>query len=800
MIVPLPLLGVLFACEAGPLPPDRVGDNLARGRPYTLSPAPNYQHCTDAGDAVQLTDGRYTEGHFWTTQSTVGWQGAKPVLITVDLGSDRPIGGAGYSTAAGVAGVTWPVTIALFVSDDAQRWFGAGDLVALSASKGGPPASGYAVHRYTADGLQCHGRYLCFMVAGEGPYVFCDEVEVYSGPDSLRERARDVAPVSDLRTAYLADAASAAVRRDILADIEAVERTLEAPWVLTEMRQSLRRELDAARADLPGVRMAPDARATVPYNALHERVLRVRAATWRAERIKLCVWGCGPWDPLDHADGPKPFVRAAGVDLVMLKGEVRGSVFNITNPTDHQVRLRLTWRGAGGPERPSWLTVHEVAWTGVAGSRPVASALPEARLAGNGWEVAAPSGMTRQVWLSIDSSKAGTGTMSGRLEVTGDGLRATVPVRVRVSRLAMPSRLSLSLGGWDYTQSPTYGVTERNVDAVTAFLRRYHVDAPWAQAHVMPFGEHDASGKMIAPPGTSLMDRWIERWRGSRFFFVFAAFSPPGPRTSEKRRRLADWITFWVRHLEARGVKPSQLGLLLLDEPREPEHDAAVARYAEAIHKAQPEVRVFEDPIWPKPQQTTRELLDAADVLCPNRPMWVADRAAYEAVFLPYIRPGKALAFYSCSGPVRKLDPYSYHRLQAWDAFRYGAIHMGFWAFGDAGGGSSWNEFAAPGTGFCPQFLDADGCTTSKHMEAIREGLYDYETLRLLRDAADLADQAHTSAKAVGVARELLTEGVRRVTEGPGAGGMWWSDRKDRSVADATRTSAIEILEALTTR
>ena len=33
------------------------GENIARGARYTLAPAPNYGHCSDAGDATQL--GRY---------------------------------------------------------------------------------------------------------------------------------------------------------------------------------------------------------------------------------------------------------------------------------------------------------------------------------------------------------------------------------------------------------------------------------------------------------------------------------------------------------------------------------------------------------------------------------------------------------------------------------------------------------------------------------------------------------------------------------------------------------------------
>ena len=74
-------------------------ENLAVGKPYTLEPSPNYPHCTDPGDATQLTDGQYTDGYFWTQKSTVGWSGVEPIIITIDLGQVQPIRGASWSTA-----------------------------------------------------------------------------------------------------------------------------------------------------------------------------------------------------------------------------------------------------------------------------------------------------------------------------------------------------------------------------------------------------------------------------------------------------------------------------------------------------------------------------------------------------------------------------------------------------------------------------------------------------------------------------------------------------------------------------
>jgi len=514
--------------------------------------------------------------------------------------------------------------------------------------------------------------------------------------------------------------------------------------------------------------------------------------------LRLRLWPAGRWDPLAPGDTPRPGLRPPSIALTMLRNEVRGAALNVTNPGPAVARMELRWRARGGPAHPPWLGVREVAWTATAAGAATASALPDAPRTRTGWRIEVPAGCTKQVWLSVDSGPLTPGSLRGALDFTLAGQTvARVPLDVRVLRAAMPAQLSLSLGGWDYTDGPGRDITESNLSATVAFLRRYHVDAPWATTAVMPFGRHDEEGRMVEPPDTARMDAWLDRWRGARTYCVFSAFDGPPPITPADKRRVREWIAFWAAHLRQRGVSPSRLWLLLVDEPYTPDMDRTVAGYAAEIRAAEPEVGIFEDPIWEDPAAASREMLESAAVLCPNRTMWIARRTAYESVYLPLQRAGKRLAFYSCSGPVRSLDPYAYHRLQAWDCFRYGMVHMGYWAFCDAGGGSAWNELTARGVCFSPQFLDADGCTTSKHMEAIREGLYDHQTLVLLREAADRAERAGRDRSVVTVARRLLEQGPRAVTEAPGASEIGWAAPKDRGVADRWRARALALLERL---
>ncbi|MCL4218102.1 MAG: hypothetical protein KJ052_14025, partial [Candidatus Hydrogenedentes bacterium] len=166
---------------------DRPGENVALGKSYTLSPAPNYRYCTEAGDMTQLTDGEYVEGYFWTQPGTVGWANTNPAVIVLDLGEVQPIRGLSIHTAAGRAGVSWPLAIEIFVADEAGKFHFIGDLVELSAAHDLPPAHEYATHRYWTDSLDTHGRYVGIAVNLQS-FFFTDEIEVYAGEAALLDR------------------------------------------------------------------------------------------------------------------------------------------------------------------------------------------------------------------------------------------------------------------------------------------------------------------------------------------------------------------------------------------------------------------------------------------------------------------------------------------------------------------------------------------------------------------------------------------------------------------------------------
>lgn len=174
-------------------------ENLALGRPYTLSPPPSYEYCTDPGDLTQLTDGEYTVGYFWTQLSTVGWYLYSP-QITVDLGEVRAIDGIMINCpGGGRAGVMFPQNVIYLVSDDGEAFHEVAHLTPAGLRQDG---TNWYTHRFLADDLNTRGRYVMIVLDKAGSTVFADELEIYAGDHDPAAVTFTSPPVSRTEMAF----------------------------------------------------------------------------------------------------------------------------------------------------------------------------------------------------------------------------------------------------------------------------------------------------------------------------------------------------------------------------------------------------------------------------------------------------------------------------------------------------------------------------------------------------------------------------------------------------------------------
>lgn len=773
--------------------------NIALNRPYSLQPAPNYPYCTDPEDRIQLADGKYTQGYFWTQKSTVGWQNVSPVFIVVDLGRDAPIAGASFNTAAGVAGVKFPVAIWVLVSVDGKNWHEVGNLVQASNEQNGPPPTqGYAVHRFWTDRWQTHGRYVAFVAIPQGAFCFVDEIEVYEGAPSWQSQPLTGETFTDLKTfAQRKEIERCALRR-LQADFATLRQLIEQVNITEQPKTQLLHRLDELANTMPKTFRVDEPAAfqtRLPLNDWHAQLFQVQAQLWKLKSIKAfsAFVASSPHDPLPYlTENPMSKVLQQRVKITLLRNEVRPIAINIVNALERPITVQVRVEGL-----PKTIIVepHYAVWTDTREGIPIAAALPK------GEKFAVAAGMVGQAWLNIKPTKhVLKGEYEGRIVIINNvGERLQIPLRLTVIPIALPDHMSLHLGGWDYTDvEERYGVNPRNRDTFITHLRESFVNIPWASRFVLPSGKFDAQGKMVEQPDTTAFDRWLNRWRGASRFYVFvnAASSFEGSKvgTQEFERKVGEWIAFWWRHAQKRGLKKGQFGVLLVDEPHTPEQDELTIAWAKAIKKAAPEVVIWVDPTWDGPQKMNLQLPEVVDVLCPQRAIWLRNPKAHEEFYLGWRDKGKRLALYSCSGPSKLLDPYAYYRMQAWHCFAIGADEMFFWAFGDNGGNSCWNAYLDPRNCYTPLFLAPDSVTAAKQMEAIREGVQDYEILTILRRLISLRKKRTPNDPTIKEAERLLRDGVQRVLSPISVNELHWHANKDRTVADRLCDQALQII------
>ncbi|HOG49949.1 MAG TPA: hypothetical protein PKY10_05130, partial [Lentisphaeria bacterium] len=304
------------------------GENIALNKPYTLSPAPSYGLCTDPDDKTQLTDGAYTEGYFWTQKSTVGWMGGMPVIVTIDLGREEPISGVSWNTAAGVSDVSWPIGLHVYVSSDKENWFYQGDLTVLGTRERMPPEGKYGVFRYATDELQTKGRWVQILPC-QGPYVFCDEIEVYRGQAAWLAQAAGSASTESPKEHFWEYQLENGIVKRLQFDLFAAETGLSGLPKTTPGLASAVARIPALRASLRQLPAVDSARfaAILPLNAVHEAILSLNTVSMQAAGFtQPFLWRNNRWDNLSLTTIP-PVAAAEAVaplQVEMMRGEVRG--------------------------------------------------------------------------------------------------------------------------------------------------------------------------------------------------------------------------------------------------------------------------------------------------------------------------------------------------------------------------------------------------------------------------------------------------------------------------------------------
>ena len=720
-----------------------AGPNIALGKKYTLEPRPNYSYCTDPDDDIQLTDGIYTKGYFWTQKSTVGWRGGRG-YITIDLEKRENICGASFNTAGGRAGVAFPSAITVFTSDDGRKWAFAGDLAVLGTVNGAPAFDSYSIFRYASNDIKGSGRYVKFVVFGTN-FLFVDEIEIYGGGDGGTAEASIDNPVRFTENMAFETGA----RQRVRGDLDNMELRLAEAGLLDDETKA---KIQAVGQKIPrmygNLANPNDVKAVFPLGLQHEQAEVWALNSKLMEKVgykQPFVWKNNRWKNLDINEIPKDSgIRS--IEVEMMRNEVRGETFNICNPTGERLDGHVAVEGI--PKEAN-LTVNEVLFTDTAIRKPVSDAIVP-------MDSDSPftlfAGCNKQIWLSFKRPACKAGVYDGRINVTAGGqMVATIPLKLRIYDMDFPRQPSVHLGGWDYTNlMGKYYHTPNCVEATIAIMKDTYVDSPWATNAVMPKGakfDHDGHLQNPKELDFSAWDKWTDMWKGARKYCVFWSigdkFNGVPPSDPRFANMVTEYVNAWMAYVKEIGFNPKDVVVLLYDEPSREEQAKKIMDWARPIKERCPEFTIFEDPCFSDPRPVDPEFFKLSDVLCPMTRMIHAqwkfpqDDPTFHGNFRDFYvqkrKEGAELWLYSCSGPSRTLDPITYHRGQFWRCVDMGATGSMYWAFGCGGGiGNSWQPYAHKHNEYSPYFVGQDAPANAKHNEAIREGVQDYEYFIML--------------------------------------------------------------------
>lgn len=766
----------------------------------SYAPATNYPGCTDPGDALQLTDGVYN-GCNWSDKGTVGWQvGHERVfLIDMDLGEERPIGKITLDSIAGSAQVTFPSAALAFVSSDGQKYHYLCDVISESL-----PQDKSLNYRFAADGLKGWGRYVRIAVLSGGFYIFCDEIEVMKG-DHAADQAEyldDAAIPADEVKAYAANLIPWVTQKNATLTLlrEATEAVKAREGAVGDQAA-----IAAARAAIEDTRSGvlghpdvqePDYDQGPPYRVYDRRAFAAVAGLnrklWPGK--KAILWDRSDWAWLRVLEAPLDGQLGAKINVNMMNNEFATASFIVTSSSDTDQKVELDASPLTGPDTiPSdqIMTLAHVVHVEAFGYNYRDDAIvPEEE----GPIVLGP-GVSKRIWVTFKTrgKNLAPGFYTGDIAVSVGGESVgRVPVSLRVWPLRFPDQVSLNSNTWgSFDEQPLVG---REEDAAQDLVDHYSTALTISHRY-LPHPKPDAEGNLTGPLDFTKLDQMIAWNPQCRLWLIWAGFEfgfgdmGTGQfATPVWEKVFTEYVTQMRDHLAEKGIGTDQFAWYWVDEPDGKAWDELCVPASKLVKRIDQSMLTWENPTGGVSHQQLEDGLAYFDIYCPND-SHVSDGAALDILR----RTSRKSWVYAC-GSEKNAPPFEYYRRFSWRAWQLGLGGVGMWVYAD-GNGMTLSDYTS-GVSYGLVFRGKKGLIGSKRWDAWRQGIADYEYLRILNDAMDKAREAGTNADAVKHAEQILSVGVADVIGDSTHGG-----KPDQAGApDEYRVEMLEVLAKLGTR
>jgi hypothetical protein len=774
--------------------------NLALSKSYLLSPAPNYPLCTDPGDLTQLTDGK-AYGSNWRDKSTVGWRIKSDIpQVTIDLQQVQLVEEVRVHTVGGgAAGAFSPEYAAVLASVDGIRFAHAGTAKGRCETRG-PQVKSRQEIVLAAGKLSARARYVKVVLQPSCPLVCLDEIEVLGASGASLHGAADASrpAVDDMTVALRSEE-----QTFLMDSLGFIRAFLESSSHLQEgERNQFLQKARTLEANLPSVlRDAKD------YTDRSAEIGRLRAEIYQCLYHKTFV--CLPANPMEQfSEGQMVSGQPADrIRLQLWQEEHEPAAFFIVNCSQHPLEINASVSPLIGPdkklaENDGLILIRRAVFVRGRGVGSIADALV---LQDERPFVVEPGAIV-QLWLSVHARGLGAGSCAGSVGVfarpVGKNLETVaqlIPLDIAVDPLVFPDHTSLAACNWAYPKRSE--ITKHAVEIAADDLRRHYTNVIVIPSRDLAWPDRRASDPSAPIPQSSFseMDELLRVHGYAGRFLLFMALKSVEKdsgrfgqwMTPAWRRAFTSWLKSVVAHLRAKGVTYDRFALYPFDESL----CDAFYQLAGLIREIDPNVQIYANSFGSGPADFER-FSGLVDIWCvPKRP------ATEHPDWMRRIQTfGKPVWVYDADGPGKANDPYYYYRQMAWWAFKHGLQGVGFWVYADTEMPPlSWDD---TGTALGYYGVVYGGSANhvesghelivpSRRWEAWRQGIEDYEYLRVLQDeiakvpgksvnqtqkAHHVLDECvdnvlsnHDDTEAACKARRLITESVLELRRAQGA-------------------------------
>ncbi len=751
------------ARPAWPSPDPR---NVAFGSSYLLSRIGRLW-ATDDSLPFCLTDGycQRTTGArgVWRGRGFAGWHvnsADNKLYLWLDLGCRAHIDTVRLNMAHDhVARIIWPVSIDVSISDDDVAFQKVGTIV---------PDRTVSPRREFVEAcrLQASGRYLLLTIHSDYAYTGLDEVQVFGSAQRLpvesEEAVKHPLPDEMLTISPLALRYSNLYREN-KADLEEIVARAQQLGVEWLVRPHLAQATYAVRSQ------PTDQEQPAVERALHQVCAAISQAAFDGRDIVISP--STPYEEISSFALPcRDETQICAVTINACQDEREPGAFLLTNTSlrDLTVHLSLSpCRTASGKVFPGEQIVLRSPTDAVFRNKDNNSYVryrsdPLVLLDhGEGNQLTLPSGYSRQIWISVDTTGVAAGDYFGTITVQAEGVQPReVSLRITVHPIKIPDQLELYSYVWSYWGGKR--IKDIREEAVQDVIRHKvntiidHTITPWPAE-----GAFDSNGHLIKPINYANLDKDLQRlYQGKpiKFYVFYLLFRYKWARellsgipvgTERWKTALCEWLNDIAEHLDKQhGISTDNFAFYLYDELEATQLINIVEPAADALQSADPhrypyasDIKLFVNFMQGTVRSSAFSYFEQRygkiGIICPTL-------YEYPPQLLESLRSsGCQVWSYNGVWGWSRRSPH-WAKLAGWLCFRDGFEGLGFWIYGSSRSGDP-NDAVYTHSDNVPGAGD-EHIIPSRRWEAWRDGQEDYHLLKLLeRLAEDAQNLGHSS-------------------------------------------------------